>query len=355
MPRRSFRSQTASKPLANRIAVVAGATRGAGRGIARALAEAGATVYCTGRSIPGHPSPYGRSETIHETAEMITGEGGKAIPVQLDHSVESEVRAFFERINRDHGRLDVLANCVAGMDPMMAQWASFWTTDLTNGEAILRNALFSHIITAKYAAPIMIRRRRGLIVEVTDGDMLLAGGNVLVQVVKLGLKGLAATMASDLRKHRVAAVAITPGFLRSEMMLDGFGVTEANWRDYGKKDKNWLESETPLFVGRAVAALAQDPDVLKRSGDLLSSWEMGREYGFTDIDGRRPDWGVWKMELPLSFRTWFVDELTHHANWMRMLSQRTDRFLDRLTKPASSRHRTKPASSRREKPRRSSR
>jgi hypothetical protein len=185
--------------------------------------------------------------------------------------------------------------------------------------------------------------------------MLLAGGNVLVQVVKLGLKGLAATMASDLRKHRVAAVAITPGFLRSEMMLDGFGVTEANWRDYGKKDKNWLESETPLFVGRAVAALAQDPDVLKRSGDLLSSWEMGREYGFTDIDGRRPDWGVWKMELPLSFRTWFVDELTHHANWMRMLSQRTDRFLDRLTKPASSRHHTKPASSRREKPRRSSR
>jgi NAD(P)-dependent dehydrogenase (short-subunit alcohol dehydrogenase family) len=353
MPSRLVQSQKTAKPLAGHIAVVAGATRGAGRGIARALGEAGATVYCTGRSIPGHPSPYQRRETIHETADMITAEGGKAIAVQVDHTVESEVKAFFDRIHRDHGRLDVLANSVAGMDPMMAQWASFWKTDLTNGEAILRQALFSHIITAKYAAPIMIRRRRGLIVEVTDGDMLLSGGNVLVQAVKLGLKGLAATMASDLRKHRVAAIAITPGFLRSEMMLEGFGVTEANWRDYGKKDKNWLESETPLFVGRAVAALAQDPNVLKRSGDLVSSWEIGRECGFTDVDGRRPDWGTWEMELPPSFRTWFVDELSHHADWMRLLSQRADRFLARLTKPASSGpNKAKSASARKKTPRR---
>ena len=335
MPAHHARPLKPAKPLADRIAVVAGATRGAGRGIARALAEAGATVYCTGRSVPGRPSPYGRPETINETADMITAEGGVAIPVQVDHTVESEVRAFFERIHHDHGRLDIVANSVAGQDPMMAQWASFWETDLANGEAILRQALFSHIITAKYAAPLMIRRRRGLIVEVTESDMLMAGGNVLVQAVKLGLKGLAVTMASDLRKHRVAAIAITPGFLRSEMMLEGFGVTEANWRDAIKKDRNFQLSETPLFVGRAVAALAQDPNVLDRSGDLLSSWELGSEYGFTDADGSRPDWGTWKMELPPSFRTWFVDEVRRHADWMRALSRRTDRYLARLTKPAS--------------------
>jgi NAD(P)-dependent dehydrogenase (short-subunit alcohol dehydrogenase family) len=327
-----------AKPLADRIAVVAGATRGAGRGIARALAEAGATVYCTGRSVPGRPSPYGRPETIDETADMIKAEGGVAIPVRVDHTVESEVRAFFERINREHGRLDVLANSVAGQDPMMAQWASFWQTDLTNGEAILRQALLSHVVTAKYAAPIMIRRRRGLIVEVTESDMLMAGGNVLVQAVKLSLKGLAVTMASDLRKHRVAAISITPGFLRSEMMLEHFGVTEANWRDAGKKDKNFLQSETPLFVGRAVAALAQDPNVLDRSGDLLSSWELGREYGLTDADGHRPDWGRTKMELPPSMETWFLDELQRHSNWMRSLSRRTDRYLAlQTTQPERSR------------------
>lgn len=333
MPARHVTPRTPEKPLANRIAVVAGATRGAGRGIARALAEAGATVYCTGRSVPGHPSPYGRPETINETAEMITSEGGVAIPVQLDHTVESDVRDFFKRIDRDHGRLDVLADSVAGQDPMMSQWASFWETNLANGEAILRQALLSHIITAKYAAPIMIRRRRGLIVEVTESDMLMAGGNVLVQAIKLSLKGLAVTMASDLRKHGVAALSITPGFLRSEMMLDGFGVTEANWRDVIKRDKNFQLSETPLFVGRAVAALAQDPSVLDRSGNLVSSWELAKEYGFSDADGSRPDWGTWKMELSPSFRTWFVDEVRRHAAWMRSLSRRTDRYLANLTKP----------------------
>ena len=153
MPTRRVRPSTSARPLTNHIAVVAGATRGAGRGIARALAEAGATVYCTGRSVTGQPSPYGRPETIQETADMIKAEGGVAIPVRVDHTVESEVRAFFRRIEKEHGRLDILANSVAGQDPMMAQWASFWKTDLTNGEAILRQALFSHIITAQYAAP----------------------------------------------------------------------------------------------------------------------------------------------------------------------------------------------------------
>ena len=166
-------------PLAGRVAVVAGATRGAGRGIARALGEAGATVYCTGRSVPGNPSPYGRPETITETADMITAAGGTAIAVRVDHTVESEVQALFERIEREHGRLDVLVNSIAGEDPMMGQWGNFWKTNLENSDAILRQALVSHIITAKHAAPLMIRKRRGLIVEVTENDVLGAGGNPL--------------------------------------------------------------------------------------------------------------------------------------------------------------------------------
>src|SRR5262249_1939917 len=178
------RSVAERKPLAGRVAVVAGATRGAGRGIARALGEAGATVYCTGRSVRGNLSPYGRPETIDETAEFIKAEGGTAIPVRVDHTVESEVEAFFARIDREHGRLDVLVNSIAGEEPMMAQWDSFWKTNLKDGEAIFRQALLSHIITAKHAAPLMIRRRRGLIVEVTENDILIAGGNPLSQSVK---------------------------------------------------------------------------------------------------------------------------------------------------------------------------
>jgi NAD(P)-dependent dehydrogenase (short-subunit alcohol dehydrogenase family) len=174
----------------------------------------------------------------------------------------------------------------------MAQWCSFWTTDLKNAETALRQSLVSHIITAKHAAPYMIRNRSGLIVEVTENDVLSAGGNPVTQAVKFALKGLALNMAAELRPYGVSAVAITPGFLRSETMLERFGVTEETWREGAKKDKNFLESESPLFVGRAVAALAGDPAILERSGRLLSSWELGREYRFTDADGRRPDFRV---------------------------------------------------------------
>ena len=270
-------------------------------------------MYCTGRSVRGNLSPYGRPETIDETADIIKAEGGTAIAVRVDHSVESEVESFFARIDREHGRLDVLVNSIAGEEPMMAQWNSFWKTNLTDGEAVFRQALLSHIITAKHAAPLMIRRRRGLIVEVTENDILMAGGNPLSQTVKLALKGLAFNMAAELKPHGVAAIAITPGFLRSEAMLERFGVSEANWRDAGKQDKNFLESESPLFVGRAVAALAQDGRVLERSGQLYGSWELGREYGFTDADGRRPDWGSIEIDfsgLPPALAR--VDE-----NWLR--------------------------------------
>jgi NAD(P)-dependent dehydrogenase (short-subunit alcohol dehydrogenase family) len=290
-------------------------------------------VYCTGRSVRGQPSPYKRPETIDETAEMIAGAGGRAIAVRVDHTIEAEVHALVERIDREQGKLDVLVNSIAGEDPMMHQWGSFWRTDLTNGEAIFRQTVLSHLITSKHAAPIMIRARRGLIVEVTENDVLSAGGNPLTQTSKVALKTIALNMAAELKPHGIAAIAITPGFLRSESMLEHFKVTEANWRDAGRKDPNFLESETPLFVGRAVAALAADPDVMTRSGRLCSSWELSREYGFTDADGRRPDWGAHAIDwsvLPAPFVDVFRTMTTMHLDWLTTLAGRTREFLKKI-------------------------
>jgi NAD(P)-dependent dehydrogenase (short-subunit alcohol dehydrogenase family) len=322
------------KPLEGQIAVVAGATRGAGRGIARGLGEAGATVYCTGRSVRGNPSPYKRPETIDETTDLINHAGGTAIAVRVDHTVESDVEALFADIDRKHGRLDIVVDCVAGEDPMMKQWANFWKTDLKNADKILRQGLVSHIITAKHAARVMIEHRRGLIVEVTESDILAAGGNPLTQTVKLALKTMALNMAAELKPHGVAAVSITPGFLRSETMLEHFGVTEANWRDGGEKDKNFLESESPLFIGRAVAALAQDPRILDKSGQLFSSWQVGREYGITDVDGRRPDWGA--IDIDCSGLPAFLLELMRtgaqmQLEWLSAISARTQHFLKQIS------------------------
>jgi NAD(P)-dependent dehydrogenase (short-subunit alcohol dehydrogenase family) len=279
------------RPLVGRVALVAGATRGAGRGIARALGEAGATVYCTGRSVRGKPSPYKRPETIEETAKLVDAAGGVGIALRVDHTVEAEVARLFRRIDRGHGRLDVLVNCIAGEDPLMRQWGSFWEVDVRNADAILRQSFTSHVITAKHAAQRMIAAKRGLIVEVTESDTLGAGGNPFAALVKIGVKTFALNMATELKPHGVAAIAVTPGFLRSESMLAHFGVTEENWRDGGKRDANFLVSESPLFVGRAIAALAADPKVLARTGQLSSSWELSRHYKFTDADGTRPDWG----------------------------------------------------------------
>ena len=322
-----------SQALSGRVAVVAGATRGAGRGIARGLAEAGALVYCTGRSVRGRPSPYQRPETIDETAAMIHAAGGTAIPVRVDHTVEAEVEALFARIDGEHHRLDVLVNCIAGEDPLLRQWGSFWQVDAVHADTIFRQSIVSHIVTSKHAAPFMIRRRSGLIVEVTEGDILGAGGNPLTQVVKLALKGLALNMATELRQHGVAAVAIAPGFLRSESMLQHHGVTEDNWRDAGAQDRNFLESESPLFVGRAVAALAGDPRVIDRTGQLLSSWELGRHYRFTDYDGRRPDWGALAIDwsvLPASFVETLRTGVELQLQWLTTLARRTQEFRARL-------------------------
>jgi NAD(P)-dependent dehydrogenase (short-subunit alcohol dehydrogenase family) len=295
-------------------------------------------VYCTGRSVRGNLSPYGRPETIDETADIINAAGGTAIPLRVDHTVESEVEALFAHVDREHGRLDVLVNCIAGEEPMMGQWGSFWKANLNNADAIFRQALVSHIITAKHAAPIMIRQRRGLIVEVTENDILSAGGNPLSQTVKLGLKGLALNMATELRPHGVAAMAVTPGFLRSESMLQHHAVTEANWRNAGKKDKNFLESESPLFVGRAVAALAQDPHVIDRSGQLLSSWQLGREYKFTDYDGRRPDWGKLAIDfsgLPPRLVDMFRTGSEIQLDWLNAITERTHQFLAKIPKTSA--------------------
>jgi NAD(P)-dependent dehydrogenase (short-subunit alcohol dehydrogenase family) len=308
--------------LRGKVAVVAGATRGAGRGIARALGEAGATVYCTGRSVGGHPSPYGRSETIEETADMVTAAGGVGVPAQIDHTDEPQVRALFARVSEEQGRLDVLVNNVAGSDMRMAGWTSLWETDLKDAAAVHENAVLSHVITAKHAAPLMIKRKRGLVVEVTEFDLLFCGGNVLAQLVKFSLKGLAVMLAEELRPHRVASVAITPGYLRSEFMLEHFKVTEENWRDGAKKDKFFLESESPLFVGRAVAALAADRKVFERTGALLSSYGLAREYGFTDYDGRRPDFGKKFAEMDMMKKP-----LRRHVEWLDGLTRCAKQYL----------------------------
>jgi NAD(P)-dependent dehydrogenase (short-subunit alcohol dehydrogenase family) len=308
--------------LKGKVAVVAGATRGAGRGIARALGEAGATVYCTGRSVVGHPSPYGRPETVEETAGLVAEAGGVGVPVRVDHTDESQVRALFGRVDEEHGRLDVLVNNVAGSDMRMAGWTRAWETELKDGLAIHENAVLSHVITAKHAAPLMIRRKRGLVVEVTEFDLLFCGGNILAQLVKFSLKGLAVMLAEELRPHRVAAVAITPGYLRSEFMLEHFKVTEENWRDGAKKDKFFLESESPLFVGRAVAALAADRKVIGRTGALLSSYGLAREYGFTDYDGRRPDFGKKLAEFDM-----MKGPLRRHLEWLDGLARCAREYL----------------------------
>src|SRR6202163_840445 len=293
-----------SRPLTGRVALVAGATRGAGRGIARALAQAGATVYCTGRSVTGKPSPYGRPETINETAMLIKAAGGTAIAVRVDHTSEREVTALFRGILRTHHRLDVVVDSVAGEDPLLKQHGFLWQADLRNADAMFRQGLTSRIITAKHAALAMMPAKRGLVVEVTENDIIGGGGNPMSQAVKMAQKVLPLLWAAELAPHGVAVIAMTPGFLRSESMLQHLGVTEDNWRDAGKNDPNFLQSESPLFVGRAVAALAADPKVQHRTGMLFSSWELARDFGFTDYDGRRPDWGRHKIDFSGLPPTW---------------------------------------------------
>ncbi len=323
------KKRTRQERLTGRVALVAGATRGAGRGIARALAEAGATVYCTGRSIKGHPSPYGRPETIDETAALIEAAGGTAIAVRVDHTIEDQVKALFRRIMRAHKRLDIVVDSVAGEDPMMKQYGFLWQTDLKSADAIFRQGLTSRVVTAKHAALAMMPAARGLIVVVTENDIIGAGANPMAHMVKVAQKVLPLQWATELAPHGIAVVAITPGFLRSESVLQHFDVSEDNWREAGKKDSNFLVSESPLFVGRAIVALAADPKVRDRTGMLLSSWELAREYGFTDYDGRRPDWGRHKIDfsvLPPAWVDLFRTSTDLEFRWLTTLAARTKKF-----------------------------
>src|SRR6202167_639161 len=297
------------KTLSGKIALVAGATRGAGRGIAVALGEAGATVYCGGRSSSGSargkPPTPGRPETIEETAALVTAAGGRGIAVRVDHTEPAEVRNLVARIKRRHKGLDILVNDVWGGDALTEFGKPFWKVNLDNGLRMLKQAIHSHIITSHYAVPLMFGHRAPIIFEITDGDAFYYRGNIFYDLVKISVIRLAFAMARELRKRNIVSVALTPGFLRSEAVLDHFGVSEANWKDAGKKSKNkernsgdqndapadFMVSESPRYIGRAVVAVAGDPKVTEKSGRVFSSWVLAREYGFTDLDGTRPDWG----------------------------------------------------------------
>lgn len=276
--------------LSDRVALVAGATRGAGRGIATALGEAGATVCCTGRTTRRSPSPMGRPETIDGTADRVTRAGGTGIAVQADHSRDDEVTALMARIHDEHGGLDLLVNDVWGGDPHITWGDRFWDIDMDAAWSVVENAVRTHLITARRAAAHLIKRR-GLLVEITDGDHYGYRGHLIYDLIKTAIIRLAYTMHHELSQQEAGAVAVTPGFLRSEAMLDLFGVTEANWRDAVKKSPHFIASETPLFVGRAIACLAADPQIERRGGRVFASWTLSDEYGFPDADGERPHWG----------------------------------------------------------------
>jgi NAD(P)-dependent dehydrogenase (short-subunit alcohol dehydrogenase family) len=284
-------SSPVARPLAGRIALVAGATRGAGRGIAVALGESGATVYCSGRSVRGHPATGSRPETIDETAELVSARGGVGIAVRTDHTVPDEVRALTERIRAEHGRLDILVNDVWGGDALTEWGHPLWEHSLESGLLMQRRAVHSHLITSTFAIPLMLDRDGALLVEITDGLDRNYRGNIYYDLAKASAIRLALALGYELRTRKVTALAVTPGFLRSEAMLDLFGVTEATWRDHIARDPNWAESETPLYVGRCVAALAADPNVWKLNGGAYASWDLAERYGIEDADGRRPHWG----------------------------------------------------------------
>ena len=260
---------------------------------------------------------------------MINAAGGTAIALRVDHTNEKEVKALFRRIMRAHKRIDLVVDSVAGEDPLMGVYGFLWQAKLNTADAIFRQGLTSRIITAKHAALAMMPAKRGLIVEVTENDMIGGGGNPMAQSVKVAQKVLPLLWAAELAPYHIAVMAVTPGFLRSESMLQHFGVTEENWREAGKKDPNFLESESPLFVGRAIAALAADPKVQDRTGMLFSSWELRRDYGFTDYDGRRPDWGRHKIDFSVLPQTWtdvFRTGTDLEIKWLTTLAGRSRKF-----------------------------
>jgi NAD(P)-dependent dehydrogenase (short-subunit alcohol dehydrogenase family) len=301
------------KPLEGKVAVVAGATRGAGRGIASALGEAGATVYCTGRSVPGSAGMKDRPETIHETADIVTARGGQGLAVRVDHTVPAEVAGLFERV----GEIDILVNDIWGGDDLVEWGKKLWETKLEDGLTLIDRAIKTHIITSYYGVPRL--RRGGIVFEITDGDAYYYRGHFFYDLVKTTIIRMAFALSQELKERGVTALAVTPGFLRSEWMLDHFGVTEANWRDAAAKVKEFIASETPLFVGRCVAALAADPKITEKNGRVFASWDLAEEYGVNDADGTRPHFVRWlKEHMPEVAAGWKKADDGFYAYWGKM-------------------------------------
>ncbi|MFI0137479.1 SDR family oxidoreductase [Streptomyces luteogriseus] len=282
-----------SVPLQDKVALVAGATRGAGRGIAVELGAAGATVYVTGRTTRARRSEYDRPETIEDTADLVTAAGGRGIAVPTDHLDRSQVKALVDRIADEQGRLDVLVNDIWGGEKLFEWDTPLWEHDLDNGLRLLKLAVETHAVTSHHALPLLLRHPGGLVVELTDGTADYNAENYRVNffydLAKASVLRMAFALGHELGPRGATAVALTPGWLRSEMMLDGFGVREENWRDALESVPHFAISETPHYVGRAVAALAADADVARWNGRSLSSGGLAQAYGFTDLDGSRPD------------------------------------------------------------------
>ena len=284
---------TSTRPLEGRVALVAGATRGAGRGIAIELGAAGATVYVTGRTTRAQRSECNRPETIEETAEQVQEAGGQAIAVQVDHLDAAQVQALVARIAREQSRLDVLVNDVWGAESLIEWNVPVWQHSLAGGLRMLRLAIDTHIITSHAALPLLIRNPGGLVVEMTDGTAEYNAANyrlsLFYDLAKTSVIRMAWAQAQELRPYHCTSVAVTPGWMRSENMLDNYGVTEANWRDAIATQPHFAIAETTRFVGRAVAHLAGDPDVHRWTGQSVSSGQLAKVYGFTDLDGSQPD------------------------------------------------------------------
>jgi NAD(P)-dependent dehydrogenase (short-subunit alcohol dehydrogenase family) len=282
-----------SQVLNGKVALVAGATRGAGRGIAVELGAAGATVYCTGRTTRTHASELNRAETIEETADLVRQAGGQGIAVQVDHLDPVQVPALVTRIEREQGRLDILVNDVWGADFLIEWNVPLWEHSLENGLRMLRLAIDTHIITSHFALRLLIKNSGGLVVEMTDGTAEYNNAKYRVSLfydlAKTSVIRIAWALAEELRPYQCTAVSLTPGWLRSEQMLDNYGVSEANWRDAIAKQPHFVITETPRYVGRAVAHLAEDPEVARWSAQSLSSGQLANVYGFTDLDGSQPD------------------------------------------------------------------
>jgi NAD(P)-dependent dehydrogenase (short-subunit alcohol dehydrogenase family) len=291
-----------SGPLTGKVALVTGATRGAGRGTAVSLGEAGATVYCTGRTTRERRSEYDRPETIEESAELVDAAGGEGIAVEVDHLEPPQVEALVQRIDAESGRLDVLVNDIWGGELLFEWETPLWEHDLENGLRLLRLAIDTHLITSHFALPLLIREPGGLVIEMTDGTREYNAEHYRVSafydLAKTAAIRLAFAQSVEVAPHGCTAVALTPGWLRSEMMLENYGVTEANWRDAAAKHPHFAAiSESPRFVGRAVAALAADPQLNRRNGGSFSSGGLARDYGFTDLDGSQPDCWRYMVEV----------------------------------------------------------